>query len=288
VDLTVVIPVRNEEHHLPSQLDAVLAQDWAGEWDVIVVDNGSTDGTARVVEEYARRSPRVRYLSATDKADQSYAANCGVCATGAGAVVFCDADDVVGEGWLAAMAAGLTEHQVVTGPNLLDQLNPPWLAGSRGRSVENSVGTFFGIFPLVRGNNYGVRREVWDITGPLAEDFARNGVLADQEFSLRCWLKGVEVVGLPGAAVHYRYRQDARSLWRQGFAYGAHRPLIARLLKEAGRPGPPKLAGWRSWVLLVVRLPTLATARGRALWMWIAANRLGQVAGSIRQRTLML
>jgi GT2 family glycosyltransferase len=253
-----------------------------------VVDNGSTDNTAAVIAEYAERSPRVRYLLATEKADQSYAANSGVAATTANAVIFCDADDVVGEGWLAAMAAGLAEHQVVTGPNLLDRLNPKWLAESRGRTAEEPVGTFFGIFPLVRGNNYAVRREVWEVTGPLAEDFAEHGVLADQEFSLRCWLNGVEVVGLPDAIVHYRYRKDARSLWRQGFAYGSHRPLIAKLLKEAGKQGPPKFGGWKSWLLLVARLPTVVTKTGRAQWLWIAGNRWGQVVGSIRHRTLML
>lgn len=285
MDLTVIIPARNEALLLGEQLDALLAQEWDGKWDVIVVDNGSTDATASVVAGYVELDPRVRYLLAADKANQSYAANSAVRLSTAGAVVFCDADDVVGDGWLAAIADGLSEHAVVTGPNLVDQLNPPWLADSRGRSGDQPVGTFAGIFPLVRGNNYGVRREVWSITGPLSEDV---GVVADQEFSLRCWLHGVEVVGLPGAIVHYRYRDDPRSLWRQGFNYGSHRPLIARLLRDADKPGPPKFGGWKSWLLLVTRLPSLVTREGRATWLWIAGNRIGQVVGSVRYRTLML
>ncbi|MGH9084628.1 MAG: glycosyltransferase family 2 protein [Acidimicrobiales bacterium] len=288
MDLSVVIPVRNEEHLLGQQLDALLAQVWDGVWEVIVVDNGSTDGTADLVERYAARDPRVRYLLAADRADQSHAANAGVRASDAPSVAFCDADDIVCEGWVAAMAGGLADHQVVTGPNLLERLNPSWLAPSRGPSAAEPVGSFFGIFPLVRGNNYGVRKEVWDITGPLAEGFTVHGVLADQEFSLRCWLHDIAVVGLPDAAVHYRYRQDGRSLWRQGLAYGMHRPLIARMLREAGKPGPPRFAGWKSWVLLLIRLPTVVTRHGRARWLWIAGNRFGQVIGSIRHRTLML
>lgn len=283
-----MIPVRNEEMHLGQQLEALLAQEWDGEWEVIVVDNGSTDGTAAVVRTYMLRSHRVRYIHADEKADQSYAANTGVAASCAAAVAFCDADDVVDEGWLAAMAAGLTDHSVVTGPNLVDRLNPPWLAKTRGRSAEQPVGSFSGLFPLVRGNNYGVRREVWAAVGPLAEDFAEHGVLADQEFSLRCWLSGIEIVGLPDAVVHYRYRQDGRSLWRQGFAYGSHRPLIAKMLKEAGMPRPPMLSGWRSWLLLVGSLPGVVTRNRRATWLWIAGNRVGQLVGSVRYRTVML
>jgi glycosyltransferase involved in cell wall biosynthesis len=285
VKISVVIPARNEEHRLGPQLDALLAQECDGEWEIVVVDNGSTDGTAALVHDYAARSPRVRYLLADAVADQSFAANAGVAATTGDAVVFCDGDDIVADGWLAAMAAGLAEHDVVTGPNELDRLNPDWLADSRGRSIEGPVGTFAGIFPLVRGNNYGVRREVWDVTGPLKEAYFP---VADQEFSLRCWLHGVEIVGVRGAVVHYRYRDTAGVLWRQGFAYGSHRPVIAKLLKEAGKPTPPKFAGWKSWVMLAVKLPTVVTRRGRATWLWIAGNRFGQVVGSIRYRTLML
>jgi glycosyltransferase involved in cell wall biosynthesis len=285
VDLSVVIPARNEEHRLPQQLDALLAQEWDGAWEIIVVDNGSTDGTAAVVQDFASRSARVRYVSAPERGDQSYAANTGVQASAGAAVAFCDADDVVADGWVAAMGSGLAEHAVVTGPNLVDRLNPPWLADSRGRSAELPRGSFHGVFPLVRGNNYGVQRHVWEVTGPLAEQYFP---VADQEFSFRCWLHGIDIVGLPDAAVHYRYRSDARSLWRQGWAYGTHRPLIGSLLVASGRGRPPRFAGWKSWLLLVARLPTVVTARGRAVWLWIAANRFGQVAGSIRHRTLML
>ena len=110
----------------------------------------------------------------------------------------------------------------------------------------------------------------------------------DLEFSLRCWLAGIEVVGIPAAVVHYRYRNSARVLWKQGFAYGSHRPSIARLLRDAGKPTPPRFAGWKSWALLVVKAPTIVTRQGRANWVWIAGNRLGQVVGSIRHRIVML
>jgi len=88
--------------------------------------------------------------------------------------------------------------------------------------------------------------------------------------------------------VHYRYRDTARVLWRQGFAYGSHRPVIAKLLKDAGRPTPPKFAGWKSWIMLVAKLPSLATREGRATWLWLAGNRVGQVVGSLRHRVVML
>jgi glycosyltransferase involved in cell wall biosynthesis len=285
MDLCVVIPAHNEQDRLPAQLDALLAQECDGEWEILVVDNASTDGTADLVRRVADRAERLRLVHAPSRADQSYAANVGVSATSADAVAFCDADDVIAPGWVAAMARGLAEHDVVTGPNELDLLNAPWLAASRGRSIEAPVGSFAGIFPVVRGNNYGVRAEVWDKIGPLNEGYFP---VADVEFSLRCWLHGIDIVGIPDAVVHYRYRAAARDLWRQGWNYGSHRPRIARLLRDAGKPRPARFGGWKSWAMLIATIPTLTTAPGRTRWLWIAGNRFGQVAGSIRYRTLMI
>lgn len=286
MDLSVVVAARNEELRLGEQLDALLAQQFRGEWEIVVVDNGSTDGTVRLVEEYAARHPRgVRLVLANERADKTYAMNKGVASSPAPLLAFTDADDVVAPGWLSAIAEGLDAHEVVTGPNLLDRLNPPWLAGSRGRGDEAPCGTFAGIFPTVRGNNFGVRTSTWQRLGGIREG---SYPCEDLEFSLRCWMNGIEVVGIPQAVVHYRYRESPKELWRQGFAYGSQRPRIARLLKEAGGPVPPRWGGWKSWIILILRLPTVVTRPGRARWLWIAGNRLGQVVGSVKYRTLML
>ena len=281
----MIVPAHNEERHLGEQLNALLAQPWPGDWEVIVVDNRSTDGTAELVERYAILDSRVSLVRADERADKSYAMNVAVGHASADVIAFCDADDVVAQGWLEAMAQGLAHGEVVTGPNELDALNPAWLAESRGRSSDEPTGTFFGIFPFVRGNNFGVRKATWFLLDGMSEAYHP---VEDIEFSLRCWLNDIEVVGLPTAVVHYRYRSAARVLWRQGFAYGSHRPVIARLLKEAGKPTPPRFSGWKSWIMLVVRLPSLVTRSGRATWVWIAANRFGQVVGSVRYRVVML
>ena len=285
MDLSVVICAYNEEKHLPAQLDALLAQEWPGDWEIVVVDNRSTDSTADVVSDYSRRDNRVRLVAAMDRAGQSYGRNVGAVAAHCDNLAFCDADDVVADGWVAAIAEGLRVHEVVTGPHELDRLNPKWLADSRGRSIESPVGTFFGIFPCIRGAGWGIRRSTWDRIGGMREDFS---ACEDTELSLRCWLEDTQIVGLPDAVIHYRYRESPRALWRQGFNYGSQRPRITKSLVEAGKPRPPMLAGWKSWLLLIRRLPTLIRPEGRAVWVWVAANRVGQLVGSVRERIVML
>lgn len=277
--------VRNEELHLPAQLAALAAQVCNGEWEVVLVDNGSTDGTARLALEWSDRLPNLRLVQAAERADKSYALNIGVSAAKADRLAFCDGDDIICAGWVEAMATSLELSPIVTGPNELDRLNDQWLAASRGRSIEQLVGSFAGIFPCIRGNNWGIQRAVWERLNGMNESFHP---VEDIELSMRCWLARIDVVGCPDAVVHYRYRSDARALWRQGFAYGSHRPLIARELRRNGLPSPSAFAGWRSWATLLTLLPALRSKTGRARWLWVAGNRWGQVVGSVRYRTLML
>ena len=51
MDLSVIVPCHNEESTLPEQLDALAAQEYDGDWEVVVVDNRSTDATAALVQE---------------------------------------------------------------------------------------------------------------------------------------------------------------------------------------------------------------------------------------------
>ena len=55
--VTVVIPVLNGETWLPEQLAGLEAQDYEGDWEVLAVDNGSTDGSAALLRSWEDRLP---------------------------------------------------------------------------------------------------------------------------------------------------------------------------------------------------------------------------------------
>ena len=57
--VSILMPVRNEEEFLPAALDSLFRQTLE-EWELIVVDDGSTDATPRILAEAARRDSRVR------------------------------------------------------------------------------------------------------------------------------------------------------------------------------------------------------------------------------------
>jgi glycosyltransferase involved in cell wall biosynthesis len=286
VELTVVVPARNEAATIRDQLEALAAQDWAGTWEVVVVDNGSTDDTAAVVAAFGREHPRVRLVPASARAGLNYARNTGIAMARGRAFALCDADDLVADGWVAAMGDALREHPIVTGSLELDRLNPRWLADSRGRGDERGLPSFHEIFPTVHGNNMGMQRVVWEELGRFDEDVIIGS--DDVEISMRAWRAGIPVTFVPEAMVHYRYRPEPRALWRQGRNYGRSRPLVTRRLREQGLPCPGRFAGWRSWVWLVAHAPDVRSPEGRAAWTWVAANRWGQLEGSVRYRSVFL
>lgn len=100
LDLTVVVPAYNEERRLAPTLDAIVAHlnktvgDDTGThaWEVLVVDDGSTDATGEVVAEAAARDPRIRLVSSPANRGKGNALRLGVLASRGRRVLVTDAD----------------------------------------------------------------------------------------------------------------------------------------------------------------------------------------------------
>jgi len=277
MELAVIIPCKNEATTLPQQLDALAAQTWDGDWEVIVVDNNSDDGTPDVALAHEGLRGRLRVVRAMDAAGVAYARRCGVNATDARAVVFCDGDDVVAPGWVAGMGDALRRHDFVTGNIDIDLLNGPTLAATRGRR-RIGLEPKFGPHTFLRGNNSGMTRERWDAYDGFDETFVG---LEDIELSLRVAAAGDVIHFAENALVHYRYRDSPRVLWRQGMFYGSGRVRLARRCLDLGLEPPPRTGALKSWVWLLLFTPLAPLARYRKRWIWTAANRMGALRVAI-------
>ena len=74
--LSVVIPIYNAEPYLPKCLESILVQAYF-DMEVLLVDDGSTDGSADVCKEYVTRDSRFRYIY-KDNGGASSARNVGI------------------------------------------------------------------------------------------------------------------------------------------------------------------------------------------------------------------
>jgi glycosyltransferase involved in cell wall biosynthesis len=94
IDLSVVIPAYNEQHRLLPGIDEVCRYLSAigCRWEMIVVDDGSTDRTAAVAAEAAAAESRIRVLRAPVNRGKGHAVRIGIRASRGSRVLFCDAD----------------------------------------------------------------------------------------------------------------------------------------------------------------------------------------------------
>jgi hypothetical protein len=225
VELSVVIAAYQAEATLGQQLDALAAQQVPFRWEVVVADNGSTDGTVALARSYADRLP-VRVVDASARRGAGAARNVGVTVARAPAVAFCDADDVVAAGWLAAMHDALREHAFVAGAFEGRRLNDD--AALRSRVLPQQDGLQESAhLPGLRhagAGNMGLRTEVFRAVGGFDPGAL---YLEDTDLCWRVQLAGVPLVHLPAAVVHVRLRGGLRASARQGYDYGTGERWLA-------------------------------------------------------------
>ena len=105
--LSIIIPTYNAEAYLPQCLDSILAQEHSG-CEVIVVDDGSTDGTAALLERY----PDVKVIHQANRG-MSTARNRGLDEARGEYILFVDSDDLLTDGALTTLVAELSGEDII-------------------------------------------------------------------------------------------------------------------------------------------------------------------------------
>src|SRR5690606_6698148 len=189
-------------------------------------------------------------LDAADKQGAAYAMNQGVRASRFPALAFCDADDVVGEGWVAAMGAALRSYAFVSGPLEIERLNRDALARNRPNAQTTGIQEYVypPFLPHCGAGNMGVRREVYDMVGGFDETLA---ALFDTDFCWKLQLRGVPLRPAPGAVVHVRRRARIGALVKQAKTYAEYDVALYKRYRPLGMPKLRKRPGIAAWVGLI-------------------------------------
>ncbi len=249
MDVSVVMACRNGEATLVETLESIVSQDWDRPWEMVFADNGSTDGSVAVFRGFAERHPEIamRVVDASMVAGKARALNLAVPAARGRAIVLADADDVMAPGWLAAMGTALDDSDLVAAATEFRQLNAPWVLESRmpnaaGRDrIQEAYQFHYQNRPYVSGHCMGFSRRLFDDIGGFDADYA---VGDDVDFSLRAQLKGYAIRAVPGAVVHYRFRDNLSSIGRQARVYARDQVKLSHRLPEVARPLRKR---WRSF-----------------------------------------
>lgn len=105
--ISVIVPVYNVKQYLPDCAASILGQTWPN-LEVILVDDGSTDGSGAICDALAESDPRVRVIH-KENGGLSSARNAGVACAKGSYVCFVDSDDVIAEDFVAQLYSAIQE-----------------------------------------------------------------------------------------------------------------------------------------------------------------------------------
>jgi glycosyltransferase involved in cell wall biosynthesis len=229
--LSVVVPVYDVAAYLPACLDSILGQSHRN-LQVVVVDDGSPDGSGAIVDAYAGRDPRVHAVHIENRG-LGAARNEGLRHVTGSYVAFADSDDVVPAEAYATLVTSLEEtgSDLVTGSILRWEagglVEPPWM-----RRLHNPArpGIAVAEHPEVLGDvfawNKVFRRTFWDAEGL---SWAEGVRYEDQPTTTRAYLAASSLDVLPDHVYHWRVRHDGTSITQQRSSV---RDLTDRLLTK--------------------------------------------------------
>jgi glycosyltransferase involved in cell wall biosynthesis len=230
-EVSVVVAAHNQADFLGETIESVLAQTFP-DWELVVVDDGSTDATPAVAARYAARDARVRCLSGP-RQERAAARNRGLAATTAPLVAFLDGDDLWHPDKLARQVTALRADPAAglcyTVARFIDAGGHPLPIRKPRRVVAGDV------FPLlVRGNvliiaSVLVRRACLDRVGTFD---AALPVFGCEDWDL--WLRVTRhwpVTAVDEELTLYR-RHDGNTSWRQVMASAL--AVVDKTFAEAG------------------------------------------------------
>ncbi len=279
---SVIIPCLNAAGTIGETLDALAVQSWPTEWEVVIADNGSTDGLGSAVEPFKTKIPSLKIIDATAKRGAAYARNVAVNAASGEGLLFCDADDVPGAGWAPALLGALTDHQFVAARFEFNKLNPPSIAATRGGTQVDALQTCqFLPFAYAGAGSLGIFRRLHEEVGGFDESIL---VGEDTDYCMRIQLAGQKLVLAPDALLHYRLRSTQQETYVQGMHYAENAVF---LYKKYGRRSSWELWRWRAYGrslrALLRRTPDLVgTPEGKAILAWRLGAHTGALKGALR------
>lgn len=267
--LSVIVPFYNVEKYLADCLDSILSQGFR-DFELLLVDDGSPDGSRAIAEQYVARDSRVRLLTRPN-GGLGAARNTGVRAARGRYLTFIDSDDLLPPGALGALVAQADETgaDIVAGAverfDSQRRWQPSWVPSVHR---EKRVGVTVGEFPALLRNLYTwnkvYRRDFWQRQGL----WFREGVAyEDQPIVTQLFIAAERIDVIPDLVYLYRARDDKSSISQQTASLKDLRDRIEawRVSEEAfGQDKSSPI--WQAWLatLFDAHFHWYLTSRGTA------------------------
>lgn len=212
----VIVPTYNRVDKLRECLDSLLEQDYPpSNYSIIVVDDGSSDGTKELLDQYSRANENMTYFTQKNKGSYS-ARNLGISNSQGEIVCLLDDDCVAEKDWIMSHVKGYTSPDIggvggkIIGYSPRTQIEK-YVEKNKLFDQENMMKIF-----LVTANA-SYRRKVFEQIGGFDDNFRSGG---DADMGIRTLHAGFKLVYGPDAVVNHKHRSTLRQLLRQHYIYG--------------------------------------------------------------------
>lgn len=292
--VSVVIPFYNRAAFAPRCLRSVLRQKTSFAFEIVAVDNKSSDGTRDVL----RRFP-VRLVDCPTPGAGA-ARNVGVRAACGEIVAFLDSDCVAGPGWLESLVRPLIDDPSVSasGGRILGYRADRGIAFYLQASGRINQRRFFNgrglLPPFFATANCAWRRADIERVGGFDERFAAG---EDADLSWRILEDGGSMAYVHEAAVAHDHRTTFGELYRMAVGYGDG--VVHAFAKHRRRMGRRANVDWMGWVATAIQpveaVRQLLTDRRPVFnrWfvyecVWLTGFNIGKIRGSLRYGTIFV
>lgn len=285
--LSVIMAILNSGDTIETQLKALANQVWSEPWEVIISDNGSTDDSIKIVEKYKDQIPNLRIVDSSDRRGHAHALNIGIEASIGESLAFCDGDDEVGPGWLAALGKALSKYDFVACRTDIEKLNSFWVQKSRGNIQQEGIQKFNypDYLPHAGAGTIALKQWIHEAIGGFNESLT---YLHDTDYCWRIQLLGIKLYFVPDALVHIRFRNNIRDIYLQAHSYGKYNVMLYKKYQQFGMP---KIS-WKQRMLKilgVIKCLLLIRDTGDiANVVWFFGWYMGRLKGSINFRMFAL
>ena len=234
MNISVIIPTYNRKNFLKSCLQSLFRQSYPkGQYEIIVVDDGSTDGAREMVQKLKFKNLRYYYQKNQGPAA---ARNLGIKHAQGKIIAFTDDDCIVDQDWLRSLVEKLIRDKKIVGAggrilawkpkNLIEKYAEVFLFGSKGDTIK---GKFQPPFLVTANCAYYAKTikkiGLFDSSSRLLEE--------DLDLSWRLNFLGYQFAYAPSAIVYHRMPQTLKSLLAKYFLYG--RGKTAAVYKHQNR-----------------------------------------------------
>jgi GT2 family glycosyltransferase len=250
---TIIICTYNRAILLKRALQAVARQTLkSGQFEVIVVDDGSTDDTFSVCEGMRKQMPNLKYVSTGENIGIGRAANRGLGVARGDYLMFTDDDCVVHGDWAERMREALDSNHIVAGAIVSPVSNFAKLCHNIAQFGPFAPGRKAGPIDFIAGANMGFKRSVLEDLNGFQEIKRRS---PDMELILRARSKGYQINFVPDVVVTH---DPDRTTLSSIFNYASNQASSTIILRNQYQSLLRTPFMLRSPTLILIASPVLA------------------------------